>query len=141
VSPTPAAPGAPTIAEQLRAWLPPVAVMVVIFLLSAQPGLRISDDPAVDTPFRRVAHVAAYGVLAILLLRPLGPFPLGRAALTAFVVAVLWAASDEMHQAIVPDRRGAVTDVVLDAAGALLGLTGAVAIARRSRRSARSGES
>jgi VanZ family protein len=101
--------------------------MAAIFVLSAQPGLRISEDPAVDLPLRRVAHVAAYGLLALLLLRPLSAFPIRRAALTAFVVTLLWAVSDEMHQSLVPDRRGVAGDVVIDAAGALLGLAGAVA--------------
>jgi len=120
--PTATAPGAGTMARQLRAWLPAVAVMAVIFVLSSQPGLRFSDVPAVDLPIRRFAHVAAYGVLAVLLLRPFSVYPSRRAAFAAFILAVLWAASDEMHQALVPDRHGNPGDVAIDAAGALLGL-------------------
>lgn len=35
----------------------------------------------------------------------------------AFIFAVLYAASDEIHQTLVPTREGTVRDVVIDTAG------------------------
>jgi VanZ family protein len=117
-------PGAETLARQARAWAPPAAVMAAIFILSAQPGLRLSDDPDIELPVRQLAHLAAYAVLAALFLPPLDGFAPRRAMLVALVLATLWGASDEMHQVLVEDRHGAPSDVLVDAAGALLGIAG-----------------
>ncbi len=38
-------------------WLPAVAWMALIFALSAQSGLRVSDDASVDGPIRHVVHI------------------------------------------------------------------------------------
>jgi len=46
----------------------------------------------------------------------------GRTVGEAFLVAVAYAVSDEFHQAFVPGRGSAVSDVVIDSAGAALGL-------------------
>ena len=42
--------------------------------------------------------------------------------LRALLAAAVYAASDEIHQAFVPGRGPAVTDVLLDSAGALCGI-------------------
>ena len=42
--------------------------------------------------------------------------------LRALLAAALYAASDEIHQSFVPGRGPAVTDVLLDSAGALCGI-------------------
>jgi VanZ family protein len=136
-SPTPAAPGAGSVAHQLGAWAPVAALMAITFLLSDRPGLSFSEDPSADLVIRRLGHMGAYSLLAVSFLRPLDGFASGRAALAAFVLAILWAASDEMHQAFVPDRRGAPGDVLIDATGALLGIAGLHSW-RRWRRSRRS---
>lgn len=99
--------------------------MGLIFVLSAQPGLRVSDDAAVDAPVRSLAHVAAFGVLGCLIAlalargRELSP----RHAFLAVVLTALYGALDEVHQAFVPDRTTQLEDVVLDAAGAVAGVT------------------
>ncbi len=121
-------------------WLPAIAVMVVIFVLSSQSGLRVYDDVAVDRPFRISGHLLAFASLAALLLVALshGRRPRLRDAAIAFGLTVLFAISDELHQSFVPDRAGRLDDVVTDAIGALLGLAVAwvvltVAAARRER--------
>ena len=40
----------------------------------------------------------------------------------ALLVSVTYAAADEFHQTLVPGRGGAITDVLIDAAGALAGI-------------------
>lgn len=77
---------------------------------------------------RKAAHVTEYAVLAWLLarafLRPGTPW--GRwdrkAAMLAWLIATLYAASDEIHQSFVPNRTGKWSDVLLDSAGAALGI-------------------
>lgn len=106
-------------------WLPAVAVMVAIFVLSSQSGLRVSDDVAVDKPFRVTGHLLAFATLAALLLIALsfGRRPRLRDAAIAFGLTVAYALSDELHQSFIPDRAGRLDDVVTDAVGALIGLT------------------
>ena len=118
-------------------WLPVLAWMALIFVLSAQPGLRVSDDAAVDAPARAIAHVVTFGTLGALLFRALlGTLSMTGAALAAFGVATLYGVSDELHQSLVPDRTGQLDDVALDAAGAAIGIALAVAasVAMRRRR-------
>lgn len=45
-----------------------------------------------------------------------------RQAVIAFAICVLYAASDEVHQLFVPGRSGQVSDVGIDAVGALIGI-------------------
>jgi len=105
-------------------WLPAIVVMAAIFLLSSQSGLRVSEDAAVDKPFRITGHLLAYALLAALLLLALsgGRRPRARDVLTAFGLTIAYALSDEWHQSFVPDRTGRLDDVATDAIGALAGL-------------------
>ena len=120
-------------------WLPVIGWMALSFVLSAQPGLRVSDDAAVDRPARTLAHLGTYAVLAILLVRALlvGARPTRVVAAAAWVGAVLYGVTDEVHQAFVPDRTGRPSDVVIDAVGAAIGVAIALvllpAIDRRRR--------
>ena len=122
------------------AWVPAIAVMVVIFVLSSQRGLRVSENVAVDRPLRATGHLVAFATLAALLLVALsfGRRPGLRDALIAFGITVVYALSDELHQSFVPDRTGRMDDVVTDTIGAVIGLAVAwvvliVAAARRER--------
>ena len=92
---------------------------------------HLSDDAvhAIVLIVRKCAHVTEYAVLTLLLWRALHkpPGPEGpswrwsEAGLVLALVA-LYAASDEIHQAIVPSRQGCVRDFLLDTTGAALGL-------------------
>jgi VanZ family protein len=118
-------------------WGPAVAWMALIFILSAQPGLRISNDASVDTPIRHVAHVVAFGVLAVLFLRAFGVTRdawFARGALLAVVLTVLYGITDEIHQSTVPSRHGQAIDVAWDGIGALAGVALAWLLVRRRRR-------
>ena len=99
--------------------------MAFIFLLSSQPGLKVSSDASVDAPLRDLAHIGAYAVLAGLFVHALGH--LGRpvapaVAIAAFGLAALYGITDEIHQSFVPDRSGNLVDVGFDALGAALGV-------------------
>lgn len=124
-------------------WVAVLAWMGLIFMLSAQSGLRVSADAEVDRPLRSLAHVVTYGILAALLLGALRASGSSvRASLAgAVMLAVLYGVSDEVHQAFVPDRTGQVGDVLLDAVGAALGAgAGVLLLRRRERRRANPAE-
>jgi len=96
-------------------WLPVVVWAGVIFGLSAIPSLS-SGLGAWDTVLRKCAHVTEYAILGALLLRALGR------ELPAFLAAVAYAATDEIHQHFVRGRHASPIDVAIDAAGVALGV-------------------
>ena len=111
-----------TLAARARTWAPPLALMGVIFVLSAQPDLG-SGLGTVDTILRKLVHAASYGLLAFLWVRALRTTSLSHIALPlAFVLTVAYAATDEYHQTFVEGRHGSPVDVAIDAAGATLAL-------------------
>lgn len=121
--------------ERARAaapWLPPLALMALIFVLSAIP----SDD--VDRGWlllvaRKVAHFSEYALLTVLWWRALTTrMSDSRAVLLAVVIAVAYSITDEYHQTFVDGRVGAVSDVLIDAAGAV-SAAALILLARRRR--------
>jgi VanZ family protein len=96
--------------------LPPLAMMGLIFFLSAQPDEGV-DRAWWDVALRKLAHVTEYGVLTALWWRALRAFGVPRPLLTAIGVALLYAASDEFHQTFVDGRTGTPVDVGIDAVG------------------------
>lgn len=103
----------------LRYWLPLLAWMGLIFVLSAQPTLP-SAPGGWDTVLKKTGHALAYGVLAWLyhraLRQHLRPSTILRVA--SIGLAVAYALSDEYHQTFVSGRNGNLLDVAVDGVGA-----------------------
>jgi VanZ family protein len=107
-----------TLVGRLDPWVPPFAVMGLIFFLSAQPDLSSGLGPW-DVLLRKLAHAGIYAVLVLLwwrALRDVGPEP--RAIAAAWLIAVAYSALDEWHQTFVTGRHGTPLDVLIDAGGA-----------------------
>ncbi len=104
----------------LYLWVPVVAWMGLIFLLSAQPDLPHPETGWADLLLSSGAHALVFGMLALLWARALGKRPWTWPA--AFALTVLYALSDEFHQAFVPGRHPDALDLLWDGVGALLGL-------------------
>ena len=117
--------------SRLDPWVPPLALMAVIFVLSAQPDLN-SGLGTLDLIGRKIIHAAEYALLCFLWWRALrtvtNPKP---AILLALAIAIAYAGTDELHQRSVQGRHGTPTDVFIDAAGATLA---AAAITKRTQR-------
>lgn len=105
---------------------PPLAVMAVIFALSAQPDLN-SGLGTWDTIGRKIGHAAEYGLLWWLWRRALGH----RQGAVAAAITLVYAASDELHQSFVSGRHASPVDWLIDAAGVAVA---AAAVALRARR-------
>jgi len=132
----------------LRYWLPVLLWCALIYGFSTEAGstrrtsrilrpiLRwfnpdISEEAIRRVQFgvRKAAHLAEYAVLALLIWRARRrpaqtdrrPWDWREAGL-AFAFAVVFALSDELHQALVPSREAQVSDIFLDSLGAALGL-------------------
>jgi hypothetical protein len=109
-------------------YAPPLAVMALIFALSATPDLS-SGLGAWDFALRKLAHVTIFGVLWLTLARATQ----WRRPVLAVVIAILYAASDEVHQTFVEGRHGTPVDVAIDAVGIGLAVLARTIAARRRR--------
>ena len=121
----------------LRYWLPLVLWMGVIFFLSAQPTLPYHPDTLLDSILKKAGHMVEYGILTFLLWRALSRgwgTLLWSPLVTAFLVSVLYAVSDEYHQTFVPGRNGTPVDVGIDAVGALVALLVLGGLGKKGRR-------
>lgn len=93
---------------------PPLALMALIFYLSAQADLN-SGLGVWDTIGRKIVHFTIFGALWWLWDRALHhDHPL-----IAAVITVAYAISDEYHQTFVDGRVGSPRDVLIDSAGVL----------------------
>lgn len=103
----------------LKLWVPVFSWAGLIFYLSSIPDLSTGLG-FWDLILRKIAHMAEYFILALLLYRAFrGSF--NSAAfyliLWPFSLSFLYAVSDEIHQAFVPMRYSSPIDIVIDTAG------------------------
>lgn len=101
-------------------WIPTALMLLAIFLSSARPSI---DEPSslLRTIIFKGGHVAGYAMLSLSIWRGF-EFRSDKRWL-AWLLAVLYAVTDEYHQSFVPGRHPAAFDVlVFDNIGALLSL-------------------
>jgi len=120
----------------------PLLIMGAFYWLSALPGTPMPDDPALYGLFywvppsaQNALHVPAYAALAWSWCWALGawlPVPVAR-AIAACSIASAYGVFDEWHQSFVPGRYASLTDVILNVAGAVLGIWLAAWIGSRTR--------
>lgn len=124
-------------------WLALLGWMLVIFLFSAQTGEQSSESSGLIEqllslfPFiphqifgidlqliiRKGAHFTEYLILYVLTFIVFIDYQtLKKSLVYAIIFVFLYACTDEIHQAFVPGRACAFTDVMIDTAGGLLAL-------------------
>lgn len=98
-------------------WLPAVLMMLAIFIFSATPS-RDPQFTVLQYAINKGGHVIGYAMLTLSFWRG---FEFGKKyAWLAWLLALVYAATDEYHQSFVPGRHPAVFDVaVYDGLGAL----------------------
>lgn len=109
--------------------------MAVIFAFSSQANSGAYTEAYLqeaNVPVRKLAHMFEFAVLAVLYQTALARSitKTNEQAKSkfkhywlAFVLAVLYALSDEWHQSFVPGRSSSLLDSGVDSTGALIGLT------------------
>ncbi|MDQ3722724.1 MAG: VanZ family protein [Actinomycetota bacterium] len=107
-------------------YAPPLAVMALIFALSATPDLGTGLG-VWDFVLRKIAHVTIFALLWLALARATE----WRRPILAGVIAVLYAAGDEIHQSFVEGRHGTPIDVAIDSVGIGLAALACALVARR----------
>jgi VanZ family protein len=95
--------------------------MLIIFMFSSIPSESMPTFGRYDLPVKKFGHAAGYALLAGSFAWGLGRYDPKSMGL-AWLVTVLYAASDELHQAFVPGRNASLMDIGIDALGALVGL-------------------
>jgi VanZ family protein len=99
-------------------WIPAALMMLAIFLFSARPSTDIRSS-LLQTIIYKGGHVIGYAILTMSIWRGL-EFRRERRWL-AWLLAILYAVTDEYHQSFVPGRHPAAFDVlVFDNVGALI---------------------
>jgi hypothetical protein len=93
-------------------FVPPVAMMGLIFFLSAQPDLN-SGLGVFDLIGRKLVHATEYGALWWLWLRALR----FRHPWVAALICLAYSGSDEYHQTFVHGRHGTPVDTAFDMTG------------------------
>ena len=143
-------------------WGAVAALMAVIFAFSAQPGaesdaltqpaampiaelmasMQDGADEAtltaiyniVATIIRKMAHLGEYALLGLFTALALNAHGYAQKWLPV-LIGVAYAATDELHQAFVPERLGTPVDVMIDAVGVIVGVWIAAFLIRIRRKS------
>ncbi len=109
-------------------FLAPIAWMAVIFYFSSQSD----PSPGIGNFGHVVAHFTEYFILTSLWAWALLPHLGLRALPVAWVIAVIYAISDEWHQSFVPRRDSDPVDVLVDSCGALAAVAVSYLLVRRA---------
>lgn len=132
---------------KLLSWIAVIFWMALIFYLSHQPAAISNELSSGITELivdaleklasqfqfnigelhhivRKNAHFFAYLTLGILVLNGLrrSGVNIKQGAGVALLICILYAVTDEVHQLYIPGRSGEVRDVMIDSAGASLGI-------------------
>lgn len=105
-------------------WLPVAAWMTMIFYLSSRMSIAVSEAQLFNFLIFKTLHILEYAILYFLIFR--GFYLIhnrkspSKIYTYALVIAVLYAASDEIHQTFVPTREGTVRDAFIDMIGIFL---------------------
>ncbi len=104
-------------------WLPALAMMAVIFLASSMPATDLPFFGRWDLLIKKGGHALGYAMLGLSYYFAL-PARLSRGyrGAMAWLMAVVFALSDEFHQSFVEGRGSNLVDVGIDSVGAGLSL-------------------
>ena len=101
-------------------WLPALAMMLTIFAFSSIPSDSMPDFNWADLSIKKGGHALGYGLLALTYLYA---FRFEASKLKyAWLLAFLYAISDEFHQSFVLGRYASWVDILIDSAGATIAL-------------------
>lgn len=107
--------------RRLYNWIPALLMMSVIFWFSSQPASDLPDFDWADTIIKKGAHMCSYALLAWSYWSAMRFQPDSRRL--AWLLAILYAITDEYHQSFVTGRFPSAFDVlVFDNLGALISL-------------------
>jgi len=111
----------------IRLWGPVIIWYEVIFFLSNQPSLK-SDLPY-DFILRKGAHMIEFAILSFLIFNAIYKSQqpekrknnsISHTISFSFIISLLLATSDEIHQLFIKGRQGNYHDVIIDSIGMMI---------------------
>jgi VanZ family protein len=103
-------------------WLPAIVMMTAIFVFSSQPSSDLPDFLGWDTVIKKGGHMVGYGALAVSYSYALRDRSKKTSGI-AWMLAILYALTDEYHQSFIPGRHPSLYDVfIFDNLGAFIAL-------------------
>jgi hypothetical protein len=104
-------------------WIPAMFMMLIIFLISSLPASRIPFFGEYDVLIKKLGHALGYAMLGLSYYHALPQrVSVFYKVVLAFLMAILFALSDEFHQSFVEGRTSSLKDVVIDGFGTALAL-------------------
>ena len=97
-------------------------MMALIFGFSATPSYDLPNFGGADTLIKKLGHASGYALLSLAFARGLNPKS-QRGVVLCWLLAILYALSDEYHQLFVAGRNSSLVDVGIDAAGSLAAIS------------------
>ncbi len=108
-------------------WLPALLWMFLIFFLSQRQRIALSEEYVINFFIFKSLHVIEYAILYFLLFRgfylsfrKISSHTLDKLYKYTFLISLIYALSDELHQSFVPTREGKFRDVVIDTLGIVI---------------------
>ena len=103
-------------------WFPALFMMLVIFAFSSLPGDNLPNFLTWDYIVKKASHSIGYGLLALSYLHLLKDNT--RRYWLAWLMAVVYSATDEFHQSFVSGRNAFIYDVIIfDNLGSIFALS------------------
>ena len=107
-------------------WLRPLAELIHITYHGEEVSVEAQGiDGVIEFFIRKSAHFGMFFLLMVTLWNAIHQrwrLPFGKELLYALVITVGYAAFDEFHQSLTPNRTPYIGDVIIDTAGALTGV-------------------
>ena len=94
-------------------WVPALLMMAVIFTFSSIPSTELPILPTADYLFKKGGHAFGYALLAYTYWYALDGQKNPQAAWWAWLLALLYSATDEFHQSFTPGRHPSAIDVLV----------------------------
>ena len=106
----------------LGRWCPALLMMAAIFAFSSRPSDELPSFYLFDYLVKKGGHMIGYGLLATSYLYAFNRRD-GKSFYLAWLLAVLYAFTDEYHQSFIASRHSSIWDVILfDNFGAIFAL-------------------
>lgn len=106
-------------------WIPSFTIAIVIFLFSSRQRISVSEEFVLNFVFFKSLHIIEYAVFCFFNYRAVFntlTSNKSKAAIISFLITVIYALSDEIHQTFVPTREGKLRDIGFDTIGAALAI-------------------
>ena len=100
---------------------------VIKFIPSIQQTEENQKEEIIDrieSVIRKIAHFSIYTLVGFLLMSLMSTYKMKEIDQigTSLIIGVIYASTDEIHQAFIPGRGPQITDVMLDSLGVLTGI-------------------